>query len=381
MKILYISDSTIPSRTANSIHVMKMCNAFSRIGHEVVLLSIKREGHHEEETRNDFDFYGVESHFKKRKLHVPQMKYSILFYSLRCAIETLKTKPDIVYGRFLRGVWIAAMLGFDVIYEMHFPIRQMPRMGRLLFTSLIKRRKLKHLVVISHALKEMIGKDVSGKKIIVAHDGADLISHNDQEIHTGLSDRYGNRTNVGYIGHLYPGRGIELIVKMASELPDIDFHIIGGTEEDIKARKRGKEGNNIFFHGFISPFLINHYILDCDILVMPYQRRVTISGDTYSDTSPWMSPLKMFEYMASGKPIIASDLPILKEVLKHGKNAILVNPDDTSGWVRAVKLLANNKEVRERLAQQALIDLKQSYTWERRAQRVLNSKQLNKLKT
>ena len=348
-----------------------MCNAFSRIGHEVVLLSIKRSGSFEEEGKSDFDFYGVEPGFEIKKLHVPQMKYSILLYSFRCAIEILKIKPEIVYGRCIWGVWLAAILGIDVIYEMHFPVKHMKRGGKICFTNLTKRRRLRHLVVISHALKEMIKSDVSGNKIIVAHDGADLIHKNHKAIQTIISDKNGNRTKVGYIGHLYPGRGIELIFKMASELPDIDFHIVGGTEDDINARKRGIKGNNIFLHGFISPSLINNYIRNFDILVMPHKGKVTTSGDKSRDIRQYMSPLKMFEYMASGKPIIASDLPVLREVLKQGRNAILVDPDDTDGWVRAVQYLADDEKARKRIAQQALIDLKQSYTWERRAQRVL----------
>ena len=84
-----------------------------------------------------------------------------------------------------------------------------------------------------------------------------------------------------------------------------------------------------------------------------------------------MSPLKMFEYMASGRPIIASDLPVLREVLEHERNAILVAPDDINGWVRSIQYLADDEKVRERLAHQASIDLKQSYTWEKRAQKVL----------
>jgi len=352
---------------------MKMCNAFSRIGHEVVLLSIKRPASYEKDIHNDFNFYGVEERFKIKKLRFSRTKYSILLYSFRCALETLKMKPDIVYGRFLRGLWLASLLGFDVIYEMHFPVRQMPRAGRLLFTSLAKRRRLRHLVAISQALKEMIEDEVSGKKIIVAHDGADLIDNDDKGFQSAVSDQSGNRTKVGYVGHLYPGRGIELILKMTTELPDVDFHLIGGTEEDIQAIKREVKGKNVFFHGFISPSLVNRAIRDCDILIMPYQRRVTISGDKGSDTSQWMSPLKMFEYMASGKPIISSDLPVLREVLEHERNAILVAPDDIKGWVRSIQYLAGEEKARERIAQQALTDLKQSYTWERRAQKVLAS--------
>ncbi len=371
MKILYLSDSVIPIRSANSIQVMKMCNAFSRIGHEVVLLSIKAPGSFEEGVESDFDFYGVETGFKLKKLHVPQMKYSILLYSLRCAIEILKIKPEIVYGRCLWGVWLAAMLGIDVIYEMHFPIKHMSRGEKICFTSLTKRRRLRHLVVISHALKKMIKNDVSGKKIIVAHDGANLIDYNDKDIQTAISEKSEDRTKVGYIGHLYPGRGIDSIFKIAMELPHIDFHIVGGTEDDIKAKKRAIRGKNIFLHGFIPPSLINNYFRNCDILIMPHKGKVAISGGTSRDISQYMSPLKMFEYMASGKPIIASDLPVLREVLKQGINAILVDPADIDGWVSAIQYLADDEKAREKIAQQALFDLKQYYTWEKRAERVL----------
>ena len=350
---------------------MKMCNAFSRIGHEVILLSIKAPGSHKEGMESDFDFYGVETGFKIKKLNVPKMKYSILLYSLRCAIEIFKIKPDIVYGRCLWGVWLAAMLGVDVIYEMHFPLKHMSRGANICFTSLTKRGRLRHLVVISHALKEVIKNDVSGKKIIVAHDGANLVDYKNKEIQTVLSERHKNRIKVGYIGHLYPGRGIDLIFKIAMELPNIDFHIVGGTEDDIKARKRAIKGNNIFLHGFILPSLINNYILNFDILVMPHKGKVAISGGTSRDISQYMSPLKMFEYMASGKPIIASDLPVLREVLKQGINAILVDPADIDGWVSAIQYLADDEKAREKIAQQALFDLKQYYTWEKRAERVL----------
>ena len=371
MKILYVSDSTIPQRTAHSIHVMKMCGAFSRLDHKVVLLSIKRGAASVEEVKSDFTFYGVEPRFRIKKIRVPQMRYSILLYSLRCGLEILREQPDIVYGRCLWALWVAAVLGFDVIFEMHFPVEQMRRGGRHLFFNLIKLKKLRHLVVISHALKDLVKKKVSEKKIIVAHDGADLVGKNDKDLLTESNVKNRHKHKVGYIGHLYPGRGIELILKMASALPEVGFHIIGGTEDDIKTRKKGIRGNNIFFHGFIPPSQIHSYIRNCDILIMPYQKKVSISGEKLSDTSQWMSPLKMFEYMASGKPIIASDLPVLREVLRQGQNAILVDPEDLDGWVKAIKYLVDNTTVKERLAEQALIDLKQYYTWLKRAQKVL----------
>ena len=99
-----------------------------------------------------------------------------------------------------------------------------------------------------------------------------------------------------------------------------------------------------------------------DILLAPYQRSVP--------TVNWMSPLKVFEYMAAGRAIVASDLPVLHEVLTNGRNALLVSPEDESAWIRA--LLSLSDEVsRHRLARQARRDVEAGYTWNLRVQNVL----------
>ena len=75
-----------------------------------------------------------------------------------------------------------------------------------------------------------------------------------------------------------------------------------------------------------------------DLLLMPYQNKVSI-GVRGQDTSRWMSPMKMFEYMAAGQAIVASDLPVLREILVHKHNAILTKADDVIEWETAIKML------------------------------------------
>ena len=82
MRILYISKSIIPSRTANSIHVMKMCQAFAENGHEVVLLAPDRKQRYEKNINDIYDYYGVKKSFNIKKLIYPNLKGGVLFYTL-----------------------------------------------------------------------------------------------------------------------------------------------------------------------------------------------------------------------------------------------------------------------------------------------------------
>jgi glycosyltransferase involved in cell wall biosynthesis len=103
-----------------------------------------------------------------------------------------------------------------------------------------------------------------------------------------------------------------------------------------------------------------------DVLLMPYQQSVSI-GIQGHDTARWMSPMKMFEYLAAGVPIISSDLPVLREVLENGKNALLANPEDAAQWVAALDLLISNSDYANSIGEFAHQQYKAKYTWLSRA--------------
>ena len=86
-----------------------------------------------------------------------------------------------------------------------------------------------------------------------------------------------------------------------------------------------------------------------------------------------MSPLKIFEYMSAGKPIVSSKLNVLKEVLTHNYNALLVKPDDVEEWIKSIKLLCDDEKLRQKIGNQALIDFNNKYKWEKRAENILES--------
>lgn len=369
MKIAYLSNSFITSRAANSIQVMKMCQAFARNGHDVTLFAWHPKGEARVLCADVFAFYGVQNCFKLKRMPSLSFKgYGWASALLRGLI--IKTgKFDIAYGRNLLDCYVAALLGKRVIYELHTP----PNQG--LFKSLVKSENLIQLVVISNALKQKICADYSldPAKVMVAHDGADLLS---LPLENSFRDQ-SLRLRAGYIGHMYPGKGVELIVKLARQCPWADFYLVGGEENDINYWKSLSKGvNNLFFEGFLPPGegALEQKRALFDVLLAPYQRKVAVAGGK-GDISRWMSPLKIFEYMASGRPIVSSDLPVLREVLEDGRNALLCPPDDIETWVQSLERLRDDPELSRRLARAALNDLRENYTWNRRAETVLKGVQ------
>jgi glycosyltransferase involved in cell wall biosynthesis len=105
------------------------------------------------------------------------------------------------------------------------------------------------------------------------------------------------------------------------------------------------------------------YQAACDVLLMPYQRKLATSSG--SDTSGFFSPMKLFEYLACGRVILSSDLPVLREVLNES-NSILLPPDDAGAWVSAIREAQSNRYQYQALMKQASSDVQQ-YTWEERA--------------
>lgn len=367
MKIVYISSSIIPSRWANGIQVMKMCQAFAKNGHNVTLFA--RKGKHT--CGNDYTYYGVDECFDIKKVPWPPIKGGGGIYGWHCFRHLSRmAQPELVYGRSIYGTLAAVRLGLPCIYEAHTPPHN--RIHYLMERELFGARSFRHLVVISQALKEEYKRLYSwlrDNQIIVAHDGADLLPRQDQ---LGPVPNWPGREGVlqvGYLGHLYPGKGAEIIVELASRLPDMDFHVIGGTEGDIRHWRSRTNCSNLFFHGFVAPRETPHYRAMCDVLLLPCQTRVTLRGGR-GDISKWTSPLKMFEYMAAGKAIVCSDLPVLREVLRHEETALLCEPSDIRSWIAALKRLRDDTFLRKRLGKTAEEEFEARYTWKSRVEKI-----------
>jgi glycosyltransferase involved in cell wall biosynthesis len=178
-------------------------------------------------------------------------------------------------------------------------------------------------------------------------------------------------------GHLYAGRGADLFLSLAAKFPHASFVWVGGRPADVETWMNRAAGlANVTFTGFVPNERIPLYQSAADVLLMPYQRTVATSSG--GNTAEICSPMKMFEYMAAGRAILTSDLPVLREVL-DGSMAVFcpleaagvpVPAPQLSAWESALGALLSSEDRRKTLGQQARAAAEQ-YSWERRTQRIL----------
>jgi glycosyltransferase involved in cell wall biosynthesis len=172
---------------------------------------------------------------------------------------------------------------------------------------------------------------------------------------------------IGYAGHLYPWKGVDLIIEAVTALQDTRALIIGGhpRERDVQRVRdlavRLDCSSRVAVTGLLPPFDVQRRLREADVLVLP--------NPASAISSRFTSPLKLFEYMASARPIVASDLPSIREVLTHERNALLVEAGNPQALTAALRRIKANRGLGERLARQALEDVRQ-YTWEARAARL-----------
>jgi len=346
---------------------MKMCQAFAKGGHEVTLLSPDR-GKQEPEVDDPYRFYGVEACFQLTRLPQFNVKGGARIYGMLAALKAKVSNVHLAYGRCLQSCFFSSLLGVPVIYESHQLATNPSRLTAWMFYSLIQSQSFQRLVVISDALRRDYQQHygIPSSKILVAHDGADDPGKVDK-----LAFAQSDRLQAGYVGHLYPGKGMEIVTELVKACPWADFHVIGGTDADIGYWKSQLSGfNNICFHGFIPHAKTEQYRQSCHVLLAPYQRSVSTCGA--GDISQWMSPLKVFEYMAAAKAMMVSDLPVLREVVAHEETAWLCEPDNVDSWIAGLTRLSQDSALRESLGAKAREAFEMKYTWQARASKIIN---------
>lgn len=364
MRIAYLSGSIIPSNSANSIQVMRMCEAFTQQGHELVLVA--QAGDNE---RCPFETYGVDTRFRIVSIPVTRSGWKAQWWYARQAAEAVRNfNPDVVYGRHLLSLYAAGAQSSALIYEVHQPAS---RWGRLIEGRLFRQRNFSGLTAISLALRD----EYLRRFPALVHTNVQVLrSAARRELHTPKADSNSaaKRLKIGYTGHLYPGKGMETIERIAARLPTMDFHVLGGTPESVEQwRERVRHLPNVLLHGHVSAAEVAAWQREMDILILPCQENIRSAGG--GDISAWTSPLKLFEYLATGLPVVASDIPAIREILVHNMNALLVTPDNIDGWVDTLKDLENSPEQRRSLGIRGRKWVQDGHTWFHRAGAVLQN--------
>lgn len=371
MKISYISSSTIPSKAANVVHVMKMSNALAESFLDVDLYIHVSEPSFD--LQKVYELYSVSDKVNIRHINFRPYRSSHLLYAFMAVKDAKKRNSDVIYTRSLFAAFYCHCFSIPFVYESHAPDEgRNSSLKNWIFKKTIFSQHLLKFVVITHSLCNYYSSkypDIADNTF-VAPDASDEISKDVKPIHLRKDNA---QMNVGYIGHLYKGKGMEVIVNVIEKCPWAHFHIVGGTNEDICYWKKKLESlDNFTFHGFVSHEETKSYLLAFDVVLAPLQKKISVHGGG-GDIGKWTSPLKIFEYMSAGLPIVASDLEVLKEVLRDRENSILVEHDNIEEWCNILFFLKNNVQLRNEIGQRALHEFKQKYTWNQRIKNILNA--------
>ena len=380
MKITYITNAIIPSEKAHSYQIIKMCEAFAknRMKIDLILPSFSLLNKTVIQTETIWQYYGIEDIFKIQKM--PYLVWINSYYSTRQFLRflvqvffftiffifySLVNKPEKYYVRDPFWTKYLNSLRFihrgKIYYEGHKP---QPQVVKLLSSGAID-----GLIVNTNQLKNYyLTRGVHPKKIFVAGNGVDLKMFKNLAPKINLKNELKiplGKKVVCYTGHLYNWKGVKILALAMKDFKDDDVvcYFVGGLEKDIIRFKNFIKKNNIpntTVVGHVSPVLIPKYQIVSDVLVLP-----NLKGGE----SRFSSPMKLFEYMASKRPIVAPDIPTIRELLNE-KNSILVKPNNPEALTKGIKLVLNDKKLSEKLSKNAYYTVKK-YDWNNRAKNII----------
>ncbi|MFK7969972.1 MAG: glycosyltransferase family 4 protein [Bacteroidia bacterium] len=393
MRIATITSGHIPSAWAHSINFVRQASAFQRIGHDVTVYSVLREQESAAVEGEDLsEFYGIEAvkfAFEKEagwQYYIERPLVQKLFFGFqkvskqrffplskgqkRIAKRVAESNIDMVYCRCFDVVPELVRQKVPVVFESHnLKISpQRPIVKQIL--ALADSEYLGGLVVLSKPVKavwESFG--FPAHKIHVMPTGVNLLRYAPDQLE---GKRSSIRASLGwteqdyvaaYTGHLYRGRGMEYILEAARQTPEIKYLIVGGRPDDVAYyQEMGKELANVHFTGLVPNGEVPAFTEAADVLLMPYTR----------DTPTWrqMSPVKLYEYMAAGRPIISTDLPPLLEALDAEEEALFVPEKDGKALVEAILRLQAEPELARKLSENNLVSVTK-HSLAARAQRIV----------
>lgn len=373
MKIRYIVNARIPTEKAHGYQICKMCEEFASSGVEVELLYPTRKNFIQEDL---FSYYGIKRNFSVRKIKMFDfIKWEKFFFRKGQVFQSLFflfkqlllkfDKKDIIYTRDSEIAWLYKKKGFRVYFEAHF----WPASKNKIYHYFLK--NVDGIICNSRGTLKRHRK--SGlEKLTVAPNGVDLkefeINKSKEELRKELNLPIDKKIAM-YVGHLYGWKGVDTVVEAAelSENNNLVFVLIGGTDGDIEKYKKiieEKKLNNIKLLGRKKKSKIPKFLKTADVLLLP-NTSVSVESIEYT------SPIKMFEYMASGVPIIASNLSSIKEML-NDSNSFLFEADSALSLVGELNHVVENEDLALGRAAKSKEDV-QEYTWEKRVGKIIKS--------
>lgn len=364
---------------AQGIHIQALQDAWRKIGHEVIEVGLSRPTNgHAKSAR------AGEKHSEGRgplgSLIYEGLSLGYNFYGASHLGRAIKQyNPALIYERYSLNLCAGAMTArrnrIPFVVEVNAPlVEEMAKESGLMGRSVARRmerlvlRSATKVVVVTDALRQHFaaqGIDTSHFQVI--HNGVDPALFHPGVDAWPVRERYGlcDRCVIGFVGWVRQWHRLDLLLDAFAELPAREQYaiLIVGDGPALPSLKERAQALGIaplvHFAGAVKHEDIPAYVAAMDIAVLP-------------SIPPYASPMKLFEYLAMGKAVVVPDQPNLREVVREGENGLFIPPDDNTGFVRAVTVLATNRELRLKLSRGAVETIERGgYYWTENARRVL----------
>lgn len=388
-KMIYLAAVRFPTEKAHGLQIAQNCEAFANAGYDVELWTSNRRNTPDMNAITDSHaHYGVEANFTIARVpcidlyplmggntRLEQIAFYVQMVSfvLMTLWRLRATDYDIIYSR---DEWVLAGLAFFITsdklaYEAHQFFD-----GRV--TRHLQRRVLQqtqHIMPLTAKLRadfvDQHGADAT--RMLVAHDGIRAARFANMPSQAEARQQIGWDADafiVGYVGRLHTmgmDKGVGWMAELLAELEGVSLGLVGGPDDMANELQtqwiaNGADENRFLYAGQVKPSAVPTYLRALDVCAIP---------------SPWTtrfayytSPLKLFEYMASGTVVAASGLLAIREVVTDGEHALLYPPEDAAAFVQAIIRLRDNPDLRQHLARQAQQLVMSHYTWLARAQAI-----------
>jgi len=352
--IHYISEIFLPSTSAYSIHVMKMCNELSKLEKTTTLFIMGKR-----KNLNFFKIYNCKNTFKIINFGIKKNNFfsRILFaYKL---VRYLKNYETVIISRSIISALLLAFFTKTVILEIHHELKGFTNF-LFSFFKLFQSFKNIKIIFISKTLKDEFKLN---NKSIILDDAVDIDDYNFKK-----KTKVFNNTCV-YTGSFAKGKGIESILKISKFCKNINFDLYGDFANSHYSIDTFKKIRNVNYKGYLKYKDIPKTLSKYHVLLLPYSKKVYVRSNNL-ETGNHMSPLKLFDYLSSKKIILASNMKVYSHILNN-KNSILLNPEQHKQWAKKINYVFKNLNKFNKMRYSAFETAKK-YTWKIRVKKIIN---------
>ena len=357
MKITYIAETSLTNKSAYTHHVLKMCDSFCKKGDVKLIIPY---------VEKDLNFKTIKKKFllksKKNILIKSILKNKIsnflsrLLFGYKTANYIKNSNSDLIITRSLISSFFLCIFGIKHFLEIHTELKGITKF-LLIYLNYINSEFIIKVILITKSLSKKFPK-LNKKKIIILHDAIDLKDFKYKKNRNTIK-------SISYVGSFHKGKGIELILKLANEFDKIQFNIYGDPLGKIYRKTK-----NVKIFGYIDYNKVPLILSNSDVLILP-SADIQFGRAKNLNISNYNSPLKMFDYLASGKVILSSKRVGICEILKHNYNSVIVDKYELKFWSIALKKILLKKYNLFKLRKNSLKTAKK-HTWDKRVESILD---------